>query len=43
MHKTLLAALAVAAVLVWTPSAQDAKAVVASASQAMGVSTLKTV
>jgi glyoxylase-like metal-dependent hydrolase (beta-lactamase superfamily II) len=43
MQKTLLAGLAVAAVLVGSPSAQDAKAVVANASQAMGVSTLKTV
>ncbi|HMF93036.1 MAG TPA: MBL fold metallo-hydrolase [Vicinamibacterales bacterium] len=44
MQKTLLAGLAVVAVLVvGRPSAQDASAVVASASQAIGVSTLKTV
>jgi glyoxylase-like metal-dependent hydrolase (beta-lactamase superfamily II) len=43
MQKTLLAGLAAAAVLVGSPSAQDAKAVVANAAQALGVSTLKTV
>ncbi|HJZ76161.1 MAG TPA: MBL fold metallo-hydrolase [Vicinamibacterales bacterium] len=43
MQKTLAAGLAVVAVLVGRPSAQDASAVVANASQAMGVSTLKTV
>jgi glyoxylase-like metal-dependent hydrolase (beta-lactamase superfamily II) len=35
--------LAIAAVLVWTASAQDAKAVIANASKAMGADTLKTV
>ena len=43
MQKTLLAGLAVAAALVWTLSAQDAKAVIDGASRAMGVDALKTV
>ena len=43
MQKTLLAGLAAAAALVWTLSAQDAKAVVDGASRAMGVDALKTV
>jgi glyoxylase-like metal-dependent hydrolase (beta-lactamase superfamily II) len=43
MKNHVLAGLAVAAVLVGSPSAQDATRVVANASQAMGVSTLKTV
>ena len=43
MQKTLLAGLAVTVVLVGSPSAQDAKAVVAGAARALGVDTLKTV
>jgi len=43
MQKTLLAGLAAAAALVWTLSAQDAKAVIDGASRAMGVDALKTV
>ena len=43
MLKKSLAGFGLAAVLVWTASAQDAKAVIASASKAMGVDTLKTV
>ncbi len=43
MQKTLLAGIAMTATLAGNPSAQDANAVVASASQAMGVSTLRTV
>jgi len=43
MQKTLLAGLGVAAALVWTLSAQDAKAVIDGASRAMGVDALKTV
>jgi glyoxylase-like metal-dependent hydrolase (beta-lactamase superfamily II) len=43
MLKKLLAGLLVAAALSWTGSAQDAKAVIGSASKALGVDTLKTV
>src|SRR5687767_350139 len=43
MFKKCLAVFGLAAVLVWTPSAQDAKAVIGDASRAMGVDTLKTV
>src|SRR5437773_2278429 len=43
MRKQVLAGFALAAALTWTSSAQDAKAVVANASKAMGVDTLKTV
>jgi len=43
MQKTLLAGLAVVAVLVGSPSAQDAKGVIANASKAIGVDALKTV
>ena len=43
MQKTLLAGLAVTLVLVGSPSAQDAKAVVAGAARTLGVDTLKTV
>jgi glyoxylase-like metal-dependent hydrolase (beta-lactamase superfamily II) len=43
MFKKSLAVFALAAVLVWTASAQDAKAVIGNASRAMGVDTLKTV
>jgi glyoxylase-like metal-dependent hydrolase (beta-lactamase superfamily II) len=43
MLKKCLAGLALAVVLVWTASAQDAKTVIANASKAMGVDTLKTV
>ena len=43
MFKKCLAGFALAAVLVWTASAQDAKAVIGDASKAMGVDTLKTV
>ncbi len=43
MLKKCLAGLAIAAVLVWTASAQDARTVIANASKAMGVDTLKTV
>src|SRR6266851_9779638 len=43
MKKKVLAGLSLAAVLAWTASAQDAKAVIASASKALGVDTLKTV
>jgi glyoxylase-like metal-dependent hydrolase (beta-lactamase superfamily II) len=43
MRKTLFGALAVATVLTWTLSAQDAKTVIATASKAMGVDALKTV
>jgi glyoxylase-like metal-dependent hydrolase (beta-lactamase superfamily II) len=43
MFRKCLAVLALAAALVWTASAQDAKAVIANASKAMGVDTLKTV
>ena len=39
----ILAVFGLAAVLVWTASAQDAKAVIGNASRAMGVDTLKTV
>jgi len=43
MLKKLLVGLGLAAVLVWTAAAQDAKAVIANASKAMGVEALKTV
>src|SRR6266576_5129553 len=43
MFKKSLAVFGLFVVLVWTPSAQDAKAVIANASKAMGVDTLKTV
>jgi glyoxylase-like metal-dependent hydrolase (beta-lactamase superfamily II) len=43
MLKKSLAVFGLAAVLVWTMSAQDAKAVIATASRTMGVDTLKTV
>lgn len=43
MTKPILAGLTLAAVLAWTASAQDAKAVIANASKALGVDTLKTV
>ena len=39
----MLAGFGLAAVLVWTASAQDARAVIGNASKAMGVDTLKTV
>ena len=43
MLKKSLAVFGLAAVLVWTTSAQDARAVIGNASKAMGVDTLKTV
>jgi glyoxylase-like metal-dependent hydrolase (beta-lactamase superfamily II) len=43
MLKKSLAVFGLAVVLVWTASAQDAKAVIGNASKAMGVDTLKTV
>ena len=43
MFRKCVAVLGLAAVLVWTASAQDAKAVIANASRAMGVDALKTV
>ena len=43
MLKKLLIGLALASVLVWTASAQDARAVIGNASKAMGVDALKTV
>ena len=43
MLKKLLVGFGLAAVLVWTTAAQDAKAVIGNASKAMGVETLKTV
>jgi glyoxylase-like metal-dependent hydrolase (beta-lactamase superfamily II) len=43
MFRKCLAVCAVAAVLGWSASAQDAKAVIGNASKAMGVDTLKTV
>jgi hypothetical protein len=43
MFRKCLAVCAVAAVLGWSASAQDAKAVIGNASRAMGVETLKTV
>ena len=43
MFKKSLAVFGLAVVLVWTASAQDAKAVIGNASRAMGVDTLKTV
>src|SRR5437773_3025032 len=43
MFKKSLAVFGLFVVLVWTPSAQDAKAVIGNASRAIGVDTLKTV
>jgi glyoxylase-like metal-dependent hydrolase (beta-lactamase superfamily II) len=43
MCNRCLAGLAVAAVLVWTASAQDAQTVIANASRTLGVDTMKTV
>ena len=43
MFKKCLALFGLAAVLTWTASAQDAKAVIGDAARAMGVDTLKTV
>src|SRR5438094_6224266 len=43
MKRNVLAVLSLAAALVWTASAQDAKSVIANASKALGVDTLKTV
>src|SRR5712691_6023851 len=43
MKRNVLAAFSLAAALVWTTSAQDAKGVIANASKALGVDTLKTV
>jgi glyoxylase-like metal-dependent hydrolase (beta-lactamase superfamily II) len=43
MYKKYLAVIALAAALVWPASAQDAKTVVATASKAIGVDSLKTV
>jgi glyoxylase-like metal-dependent hydrolase (beta-lactamase superfamily II) len=43
MCRKCLAGFALAALLVWTPSAQDARAVIGNASKAIGVDTLKTV
>src|SRR5437867_6256225 len=43
MFKKCLTGLALAALLVWTASAQDAKTVIGNASKAMGVDVLKTV
>src|SRR6267142_1361621 len=43
MLKKCLTGLALAALLVWTASAQDAKTVIGNASKAMGVDALKTV
>jgi glyoxylase-like metal-dependent hydrolase (beta-lactamase superfamily II) len=43
MWKRSLAVVAVWSVLAWSPSAQDASAVIAAASKAIGVDTLKTV
>jgi glyoxylase-like metal-dependent hydrolase (beta-lactamase superfamily II) len=43
MKNTVLAIVSLAALLVWTASAQDAKTVIANASKALGVDTLKTV
>ena len=43
MVKRLLAGVALASVIVWTASAQDAKTAISDASKAMGVDTLKTV
>src|SRR6266849_4412146 len=43
MNKKALAGLSLAAVLAWTASAHGAKVVIASASKALGVDTLKTV
>jgi glyoxylase-like metal-dependent hydrolase (beta-lactamase superfamily II) len=43
MKRNVLAGLSLAAALVWTASAQDAKGVIANASKTLGVDTLKTV
>ena len=43
MKRNVLAGLSLAAALVWTTSAQDARGVIANASKALGVDTLKTV
>jgi glyoxylase-like metal-dependent hydrolase (beta-lactamase superfamily II) len=43
MRKTVLAVVSLAALWVWSASAQDAKSVIAGASKAIGVDTLKTV
>jgi glyoxylase-like metal-dependent hydrolase (beta-lactamase superfamily II) len=43
MFKKCLTGIALAALLVWTASAQDARTVIDNASKAMGVTTLKTV
>src|SRR2546425_12155148 len=43
MMKKCLAALALAGLVVWTGSAQDARMVIDNASRAIGVNTLKTV
>src|SRR5262249_46321202 len=43
MKKQILAAISLAALTVWTTSAQDAKSVIASASKTLGVESLKTV
>jgi glyoxylase-like metal-dependent hydrolase (beta-lactamase superfamily II) len=43
MKNTVLAVVSLAALLVWTASAQDAKTVIANASKTLGVDTLKTV
>src|SRR5438876_913905 len=43
MFKKSLAVFGLFVVLVWTPSAQDAKAVISNASRTMGVDTLRTV
>src|SRR5690349_17762663 len=43
MFKRCVLGLALASLLVWTASAQDARTIIANASRAMGVETLKTV
>ncbi len=43
MRKTVLAVVSLAALWVWSASAQDAKSVIAGASKALGVDTVKTV
>src|ERR1041384_828217 len=43
MFKRICAGWALAAAIVWTASAQDAKSVIAGASKAMGVDAMKTV
>ncbi len=43
MKKKILAGLSLAAALVWTASAQDAKAIIANASKTLGVDALKTI